>query len=87
MNTEPAHSVTLETSGTNGFAVASIVTGILSVIFCWAGWLFVVTAVAAILTGVQGARAAVRGKGQRGLATAGLVLGIIAVVFEFLFLA
>jgi len=81
----PTNSVS-RTAGTNGMAVAALVTGIVSVIFCWGGWLFVGTAAAAVFTGVRGGRAAVDGKGQRGVATAGLVLGIIAAVLEFVIL-
>ena len=73
-------------SGTNSFAVAALVTGIVSLVFCWGGWLFVAAGVAAVAAGVKGGRVAVNGTGQRGLATAGLVLGAIALVFEFVLL-
>lgn len=77
---------TARTSGCNGKAIASLVAGVVSLIFCWGGWLFVATTVVAIVTGVKGGQAAIAGKGQRGVATAGLVLGILAAVFEFVIL-
>jgi hypothetical protein len=90
MNTDsiPTNAIsgTDRNSGTNGMAVAALVAGIVSVIFCWGGWLFVATAATAIFTGVRGGRAALTDKGQRGVATAGLVLGIIAVILEFVIL-
>lgn len=70
-------------TGTNGVAVTSLVTGILSLVFCWGGWLFVATAAAAIYTGIKSNRGV---NGSRGVATAGVVLGVIAAVFEFLLL-
>ncbi len=79
-------NLTTQTIGTNGWAIAALVTGILSVVFCWGGWLFVATAGTAIATGVKGGRIAANGKGQRGVATAGLVLGMIAAVLEFVIL-
>jgi hypothetical protein len=87
MSTESAPPTVVRANGTNGLAVASLVTGILSLVFFWGGWLFVAMAAAAIFTGIKGAQAAVAGKGQRGLATAGLVLGVIAAILEFIFLA
>jgi hypothetical protein len=86
MSTESTQPTVVTAKGTNGMAVAALVTGIFSIIFFWAGWLFVATAAVAIFTGVRGARAAVAGRGQRGMATAGLVLGIIAAALEFIFL-
>jgi len=59
----------------NGQAVASLVTGIVSLVFCWGGWLFVATSAIAVVTGIRGGRAAKTGKGQLGVATAGLVIG------------
>lgn len=69
-------------AGTNGMAITALVVGIVSTIFFWGGWLFVVSTGAAVVTGVLGNRAAAAGKGQRGMATAGLVLGVVAGVLE-----
>ena len=82
---EPGHIRSV--AGVNGAAVASLVLGILSALFFWGGWLFVITAAVAVVTGVVGGRAARSGRGQLGLATAGLVLGIIAAALELILLA
>lgn len=75
------------TTGMNAMAVAALVIGILSLVFFWGGWLFVITGVGAVVAGVSGGRAARRGNGQLGIATAGVVLGSVALVLEFLLLA
>ncbi len=87
MNSETSENTTIvQATGTNGFAVTALVTGILSLVFFWGGWLFVATAALAIFAGVKGGQVAVAGKGQSGLASAGLVLGILAAVLEFVVL-
>jgi hypothetical protein len=87
MNSESSeNTAVIQATGTNGFAVTALVTGILSLVFFWGGWLFVATAALAIFAGVKGGRVAVAGRGQRGLATAGLVLGILSAVLEFVVL-
>ena len=61
----------------NGFAVASLVLGIVSVVFCFFGtW-----AIIGLATGIVGIVLAVKGQKspKKGLATAGLVLSIIGV--------
>jgi hypothetical protein len=85
-NKSSENTAAMQVTGTNGFAVAALVTGILSLVFFWGGWLFAATSALAIFAGVRGGRVAVLGKGQRGLATAGLVLGILAAVLEFVML-
>jgi hypothetical protein len=86
VNTESSDKPSVARGGTNGFAVTAVVTGILSLLFFWGGWLFVATAGVGIATGIKGARVAATGKGQRGLATAGLVLWILAAALEFVML-
>jgi tetrahydromethanopterin S-methyltransferase subunit F len=76
-------STNTQSTGTNGLAVASLVTGLLSVVFCWGGWVFVATAAVAVFTGIRGNRSV---KSQHGVATAGVVLGVIAAVLEFVIL-
>jgi len=71
----------------SGLAIASLVTGILSIVFFWGGWLFAATAVAAVVTGVTASRAAKAVRARSGLATAGLVLGIVALVIDLLMIA
>lgn len=70
-----------------GKAVASLVLGIISVVFFWAGYFSVITAILAII----GLVLAVSGKkdmqasgnySSRGMATAGLVLSIIGLVLS-----
>jgi len=87
MNTESTENTAVaRATGSNGFAVTALVTGILSLVFFWGGWLFLGAAALAIFAGVKGGRVALLGKGQRGLATAGLVLGILAAFLEFVML-
>lgn len=74
------------THGSNGYAVGALVAGIVSLVFCWGGWLFVAVAAAAVTSGVKGGRVALTGRGQRGLATAGVVLGSLSLVMEFVLL-
>ncbi|MHB1510475.1 MAG: hypothetical protein ACYCST_14215 [Acidimicrobiales bacterium] len=71
----------------SGIAIASLVTGILAVVFFWGGWLFAATAVAAVVTGASASRAAKAVQGRTGVATAGLVLGIVALVIDLLMIA
>ena len=71
----------------NPAAVASLVQGIVGLLFFWGGWLFVAVGVAAVVTSVFGSRAAHRGASGGGLATAGLVLGILTLVLQVVMLA
>ena len=87
MSTEFAQSQQVPaTARMNGQAVVALVTGILSLVFFWGGWLFVAMSCAAVVTGVRGGRAARTGRGQQGIATAGLIIGILAAVLQFFFL-
>jgi len=79
-------SATVRVPGTNGFAVTALVTGVVSLVFFWGGWLFVAIAALAVFAGVKGGRVALLGKGQRGIATAGLVLGILAATLQLVML-
>lgn len=63
----------------DGFAVASLVLGIISVVCCY-------TLVPSILAIIFGAVARSRGTIRSGMATAGLVLGIIALVIGVLYI-
>ncbi len=77
----------LVSASPSGIAIASLVTGILSIVFFWGGWLFAATAVAAVVTGVSASRAAKAIQARTGVATAGLVLGIVALVIDLLMIA
>ena len=68
---------------TNGVAVASLVTGIMSVTLGWCCVIFALAGPIAVVLGKQGQRRADESGGQvggRAMATAGFVLGIIGTV-------
>ena len=73
-----------KTKQNNGYSIASLVTGILSIMFGLTIFLapigFVLSALAIIFAGVQHKR-----NGWNGFATAGLVTGIIGGVFGLCF--
>jgi len=66
----------------NGFGIAALVLGILSVcLFCMYGVVSVVLGTLAVVFGVKGRRLADKGEADnRGQAQAGFVLGIIGIV-------
>lgn len=61
----------------NSLALASLVLGIMSVVFCWWGLLALTMIVLSIVFGVIGRRRARRGMGRQRMATAGVVLGVV----------
>jgi hypothetical protein len=69
-------------SPTNGFAVASLVLGILAVVLCWTIYLGIGLGVLAIVFGALGIGRARALAANRGMAVAGLVLGIAGVVLS-----
>lgn len=72
-----------------GFAVTSLVTGIVGLVFAWVPFLGVVLGVIAVTFGGISLRRGQQGKaGGKGMAVAGLVTGILAVaVFAVLAIA
>ena len=67
------------TQQTNGFAIASLVCGILGVVSC--GYTFFIGPILAIVFAIVAKKQIpVRNQAGGGMATAGLVLGIIGVV-------
>jgi len=64
------------TSG-NGMAIASLVLGITSIVFCWLGALTLAQVVLAIVFGCIGISRANNGAPDKGQAVAGLVLGLV----------
>ena len=69
---------------TKGIAIASMVCGIISVVFCWFGYFAIVAlalGIVAIILSVKAGKEAPNGQ-RPGMATAGLVLGIIGVVLS-----
>jgi Domain of unknown function (DUF4190) len=69
----------------NGMAVASLVLGITSIVFCWWGLATLAQVVLAIVFGCIGTSRASRGARGRGLAIAGLVCGCVGALFYLLF--
>jgi hypothetical protein len=68
----------------NGLGTASLVLGILAVVFCWAYWVGVVLGVLAIIFGGVGLARAKAGQAtNRSSALAGLILGIVAIAAFF----
>jgi hypothetical protein len=72
---------------TNGFAIASMVLGILGILFDWAFGIGMIGAILALIFGYV-ARKQIREHGDSGggMAIAGIVLGWIAVAFFVLFI-
>ena len=78
----PSFDAPTRVVGTNGKAIASLVLGIVGMLFFG-----IILGPLAIVFSVLAKKEIDRtGQGGRGMATAGLVLGIIAVVSFFLFL-
>ncbi len=59
----------------NGMCVASLVLGIVSIVFCCFWFISIPCSIIAIILGYIGGKA-----GKSGLATAGLVMGVIGLV-------
>jgi hypothetical protein len=69
----------------SGFAVASMVLGITSIVFCWWGLGSLAQVVLAIVFGANGIRRANQGTaGGKGMATAGLACGIVGFIAYFI---
>jgi hypothetical protein len=64
-------------------AVASLVLGITSIVFCWWGILTLVQVVLAIVFGAAGISKANHGAPNKGPAVAGLALGITGFLIYF----
>ena len=74
-------------SASNGFAVAALVLGILSLVMFFTIWLPFLLGVLAIVFGALGITRANRiGGKQKGLAIAGLVCGAVGMVLAILFI-
>ncbi len=64
-------------TGSNGMAVASLVLGITSILFCWWGLVTLAQVILAIVFGIKGMNQAAAGAPGRGMAVAGVVLGCV----------
>ncbi|HEY0559490.1 MAG TPA: DUF4190 domain-containing protein [Frankiaceae bacterium] len=72
----------------NGFGVAALVLGILSIVGFFLSWIALILGVLAIVFGVLGRkRAQNREATNGGMATAGLVMGVVGVVIFAILLA
>lgn len=70
-------------ASTNGFAIASLVLGILGIVTC--GYTFFIAPLLAVIFGVIAKRQiAERGQGGQGLAQWGFILGLIGLVVSIL---
>jgi hypothetical protein len=75
----------LRTQPGNGMAVASLVLGITSIVFCWWGLATLAQVVLATVFGCIGMARATRGASGRGMAIAGLACGCVGMLFYLLF--
>lgn len=74
-------------TGTNGLAVAALVTGIASLLLLWLWFVGIPLALVAIGLGIAGLRRARSCAGRRGMAITGLVLGAVTVVIAAILVA
>ncbi|MFE2378252.1 DUF4190 domain-containing protein [Streptomyces sp. NPDC059398] len=79
---------TLQPAPANGFGVAALVLGILSVVIFCAWGLGVILGTLALIFGILGRKRANRGQANNGgMALAGIILGPIGIVFSLIFLS
>jgi ABC-type phosphate transport system permease subunit len=67
----------------NGVAVAGLVLGITSIVFCWWGLLTLAQIMLAVIFSSVGISKANHGAANKGLAVAGLVLALVGLVLYF----
>jgi hypothetical protein len=67
----------------NGLAIAGLVLGVTSIVFCWAGLLALAQIVLAIVFSSVGIGNARRGAGRRGMAVGGLACGVVGGIAYF----
>lgn len=65
---------------TNGFAIAGLVLGIVSIVLCWISFVGLVAGIVGLILSVMGRKHCA--PEQTGMVTAGLVLSIIGIVFS-----
>jgi hypothetical protein len=84
----PSAPTATSTEASNGFAVASLVLGILAVVLFFTFWIPFVLGILAIVFGAIGiARANRMGGRQKGLAIAGIICGAAGIVIDIAFFA
>lgn len=69
-------------NGGKGLSIASMVLGIVAVVFCCVAYIAIPCAILAIIFGIIGKK-----RDGKGMAITGLVLGIVAIVLYILALA
>jgi hypothetical protein len=79
-----AYPVARSSAG-NGLAIASLVLGITSIVFCWWGLVSLAQVVLAVVFGCIGISRANRGAWGKGQATTGLVCGCVGGILYFIF--
>jgi hypothetical protein len=67
----------VQSTPSNGKAVAALVLGILSIVFCWIMWIDLIGIILGIIGLVLGIMA--KKEMPSGMATAGIVLGIVGI--------
>jgi hypothetical protein len=83
---QPSQQVVYVERAGNGLAVASLVLGIVGVVFGLIPLTFfiaLICGVLALIFGIVGWRAANKGRGRKGLAVSGTVLGVVALLLAF----
>ena len=68
-----------------GFAIAALVLGICSIVFCFFGYMPLIAGILAIVFAVMHYNREGNAKLNHGLATAGLVTGIIGTIFSVIY--
>ena len=74
----------------NNLALASLILGIVAIVFCWAGYFAIVPlicGIVAVILGVKAQKEMPVGAPNRGMAIAGLVMGIVGAVLSLIFFA
>ena len=74
-----SNETTTKPNESKGLSIASMVLGIIAVVFCCVGYLSIPCAILSIVFGILG-----RKRAGKGMATAGVVLGIIAIALMIL---
>jgi hypothetical protein len=83
-NVVPQAGYGVAQTANNGMAVASLVLGITSIVFCWWGLFTVAQVALAIVFGCMGLSRANQGAGQAPMAIAGIICACAGLMFYFI---
>lgn len=75
MQTAPGHAYAVPRQPSNGLSIASMVTGIVSILLFWTVILSIPLSVMALIFGLIG-----KGKGSKGMAMAGIITGVVGLL-------